>query len=112
MTIRANIEAKIVEMQQEVEAHGSAGGDVSRQVKEGAINAIMGGAADWVAYMKLFANNPDQLARLIPSDGTEDDLDKREARAYLVSNAICAPGTATNLIDNVFDRLDTPPIPE
>jgi hypothetical protein len=110
MTIRANIEARIIEMQKEVDEHGSAGADVSKKIKQRAIDAIMGGAPDYIAYMSLFAKTPDELARLIPTDGTEDDPDQREARAYLVANAICAPGTATGLVDNVFDRLDPPAV--
>lgn len=110
MTIRANIEARIEQIQAELDANPNELGEISKKVKEGAINAIMGGAADWVSYMSLFANTPAELARLIPSDGTEDDPNMREARAYLVANAICAPGTATGLIDNVFDRLDNPPV--
>jgi hypothetical protein len=110
MTIRANIEERIRQMVQEIAGEGPGGGEISQQVKQRAIAAIMGGAADWVAYMNLFAKTPAELARLIPSDGTQDDPEKREARAYLVANAICTPGTATGLADNVFDRLDTPPV--
>ena len=97
MTIRANIEERIVQMQKEVEELGPTGGEISQRVKQGAISAILGGAADWVAYMNIFAKTPEELARLIPIDGTEDDPEKREARAYLVANAVCTPGTATGL---------------
>lgn len=109
MTIRKNIEEKIVEMQQEIEEFAPQGklGPTSKKVKEGSIAAILGGAADWISYMSLFAKTPEELAKLIPTDGTQDDPDKREARAYLVANAVCTPGTATGLLDNVFDRLDT-----
>lgn len=107
MTIRANIEEKIVVMQEEIAANPPNGGEVSQRIKQGAISAILGGAADWIAYMNNFAKTPEELAKLIPTDGTEDHPEKREARAYLVANAVCAPGTATGLIDNVFDRLDT-----
>lgn len=107
MTIRANIEEKIVEIQKEIEIHGPQGGPLSKKIKEGSISAIMGGASDWVGYMSNFAKTPEELARLIPTDGTENDPKKREARAYLVANAVCTPGTATGLIDNVFDTLDT-----
>lgn len=109
MTIRANIEEKILEMQKEVQKHGPKGGELSQKVKEGAISAILGGKEERVAYMKIFAKTPAQLARLIPSDGTENDPEKRIARAYLVANAVCAPGTTTGLTNNVFDILDTPP---
>lgn len=109
MTIRQNIEERIVQMQEEIEHFAPLGelGPISRQVKEGSIAAILGGASDWIAYMSLFAKSPEELAKLIPTDGTQNDPDKREARAYLVANAVCTPGTATGLIDNVFDRLDT-----
>ena len=110
MTIRANIEARIVEMQKEVDQLGKEGGEMSQKVKQGAINAILGGAKDYIAYMSLFANTPAELARLIPSDGTQDDPTMRQARAYLVANAVCAPGTATGLTANVFDLLDNPPV--
>jgi hypothetical protein len=110
MTIRANIEARKAQMLKEVQDSGTNGGEFSKLIKERAINAIMGGAADWVAYMSLFAQTPDELARLIPTDGTDADADKREARAYLVANAICAPGTATGLVENVFNRLDPPAV--
>ena len=110
MTIRANIEARIVQMQAELDANPVIGGEISKKVKDGAINAVLGGATELISYMSLFANTPAELARLVPTDGTENNADMREARAYLVSNAICAPGTATTLIDNVFDRLDNPPV--
>ena len=106
MTIRANIEERMVQMQQEIEQFGPQGGEISRYVKEAAINAIMGGPQEWEVYMEIFAKNPDELARLIPHREQALDPDKREALAYLVSNAVCAPGTATGLIENVFDRLD------
>jgi hypothetical protein len=112
MTIKANIEAKIEELQQEKEAMLQMDppdqvGPKAKELKELAISAVLGNRDAYNAYMKLFAKTTDELARLIPFDNTENDPVKREARAYLVSNAVCAPATATGLIDNVFGRLDT-----
>ena len=105
MSIRDNVLEKMAEIQVELVAN-PAGGPVSQALKAKSIAAIMGGAAEWVAYMNIYAKNPEELARLIPADGTENDPIKREARAYLVANAVCAPGTTGTLIETVFDRLD------
>jgi hypothetical protein len=108
MTIKANIEEKILQLQKEKdETPPGQIGPLNKEVKELAIAAVLGEKEDFIAYMKLYAKTPDDLARLIPTDGTENDPVKREARAYLVSNAICAPATATGLIENVFGFLDT-----
>jgi hypothetical protein len=104
MTIRENIRAKMNAIAVEVEAGAEI--PVSKKLKEMGINAILGGAKDWLAYMNLFAGGPGELARLIPTDGTENDVEKQEARAYLVANSVCAPGTAGALENTVFDKLD------
>ena len=107
MTIKANIEEKIQELKTErAQTPPGEVGPKNTEVKALAIAAILGEKEDFIAYMKLFAKTPDELARLIPTDGTENDEKKREARAYLVSNAICAPGTTTQLLENVTGRLD------
>lgn len=48
---------------------------------------------EWEKYMALFANSADQLKRLTTTefDGTNTWLPR--ARAYIVANGICAPGT-------------------
>lgn len=110
MTIRANIEKVIADLEADRIANPPHGGDFSKIFKEAAISAVLGGVEDYIVYMKRFSQTPGQIARLIPTDGTHNDQDKREARAYLVSNGVCAPATATGLINNVLDRLDTPPV--
>lgn len=110
MTIRANIEKVRDDLEADRLAHPPHGGEFSKNFKEAAISAVLGGVEDWIAYMSKFSQTPGQIARLIPTDGTHNDQDKREARAYLVANGVCAPGTATGLINNVLDRLDTPPV--
>jgi hypothetical protein len=106
MTIRANIEEVIVEIQKEIEELGPAGGEFSQEVKLNAIAAILGGDPERVVYMKHYAKTSAELARLVPNGEAEEDPERREARAYLIANAVCAPATATGLINNVFDRLD------
>jgi len=103
MSIRDNIERVQNKILAEVtgdfpQGNGPIGGDVHRK----AVKAITGGAADWVEYMKLFADpaNPAELARLIPTDDTTGD-DHQEARAYLVRNGVCLMGTNTDLMRNV-----------
>jgi hypothetical protein len=53
----------------------------------------------WETYMKQFVHNdnPDQLARLMATDGTVDDPAFRMHRAYLLGNAVCATTTDTGL---------------
>jgi hypothetical protein len=111
MTIKTNIEKKIAELEQEKEEMEQMEppdqvGPKAQEMLDLAISAVLGDREAFVKYMELFSTSPEELARLIPTDGTENDPVKRKARAYLVSNAICAPGTATGLIDNVFGRLD------
>jgi hypothetical protein len=103
-----SVNDKIQEIMIAIEAEKNNGGPmpVADELKQKGMDAIMGGAQDWLEYMKLFADGPQALARLIPTDGTEYDPAKRQARAYLVANSVCAPGTAGALADNVFDMLD------
>lgn len=112
MTIRANIQKVIDDLEADRIAHPPNGGDFSKNFKEAAISAVLGGVDDYAAYMRRFAQTPGQIARLIPTDGSHTNPDNREARAYLVSNGVCAPATATGLLNNVLDRLDTPPVVE
>ncbi|HYY98479.1 MAG TPA: hypothetical protein VE642_07810 [Pyrinomonadaceae bacterium] len=60
----------------------------------------------WEIYMNTFAKSTDELARLIPTDGTENDPDKRDARAYLVANGTCGGTTTMNLLVRVTIKLD------
>jgi len=80
----------------------------SDDVKIKALKAINGGPAEWIAYMSLFAlpEKPHQLARLIPTDGTETQPDMQEARAYLVAAAPCTPDTVPNFEKGVSAVLD------
>lgn len=61
--------------------------------------------ADWVTYMKLFATTEQELAQLIPTNGTTDEV-RQKARAYLVANGMCSHGTGTQTGNGVANRLD------
>jgi hypothetical protein len=52
------------------------------------------------------ADRPEQLARLIPTDGTEGDQAMNEARAYLIAAAPCTPDTVNNFEKGVTGILD------
>jgi len=80
-------------------------GDV---LAKAAIKAIEGGINSdaWKNYMTLFADNQAQFALLtVPVDGEETWV--KEARAYIVSNAVCGGGTDTNVGRNVDIRVDS-----
>ena len=77
---------------------------VSNDVRGKARAAIHGGVVQYVQYMKLFATNDEELARLLP---LEDPIDavREEARAYLIRNGVCGHGTGTMMLNNVAGRL-------
>jgi hypothetical protein len=83
---------------------------LAMEIQAKSVEAIIGGADSeaWVEYMKIFASpdDPQQLARLIPTDHTENDPEKRLARAYIVGNGPCGPITLTKLDFTVNDTLD------
>lgn len=78
---------------------------ISEEVQSKATKAILGGIADYVDYMKLFAKNDAELARLIPTDGTTEP-ERQRARAYLVRNGMCGHGTGEQILDNVTTTLN------
>lgn len=88
--------------------------DISVRLEERCIQAIIEGQGTlpdstpgWIAYMQLFATSAAELDRLIPRDGTTDDV-RQKARTYLVANGRCGMGTGTNLPNNVGNKLDLP----
>ena len=112
MPIKDNIRAKMKQIADEVAAGGPTPiGDDLRNKAQAAILAGQGQNPAWTAYMELFtvsqppATHDAQLARLMPTDGTNDQP-RQKARAYLVSNAMCAPGTTGTLDTNVTGTLD------
>jgi hypothetical protein len=63
------------------------------------------GSEDWKKYMRHYAKTTKQLKRL-----TDRQFDCHKytepARAYLVGNAVCLPGTDTNLMQGINGFLD------
>ena len=69
----------------------------------------------WEAYMKNFASNPAQLARLCGEDDFFDGGLNKLTLAYLVGNSICTiathrgegnVGTLNNISPDMLDALD------
>jgi len=85
------------------EGHGS---PLGQRLKRKALDAISGGTSQWVSYMTEFAKSPQELARLIPTDGTENDPAMNDARAYLVAKAPCATDTVTTFLKTITTALD------
>jgi len=80
-----------------------------------AMAAIAGGinSAAWKSYMAVFADNPQQLARLtVQADGEDPYI--KQMRTYMVTAGVCDPGTSMGMppgFDERIDTLDTP-VPE
>lgn len=105
MAISDNIQSKAEAVEDERANNPQGPFPIAREVQTKATKAILGGTLDWIEYMKLFATNPDELARLIPTDGSTDD-DRQQARAYLAANGMCGETTTGILMNNVTIRLD------
>lgn len=100
-TIQARIVAYKLEM-----AAGDPNG-LGPKLRQAAVSAAYGGfgSQSWRDYMKFFANTPKQMRRLCTRD--IDCHDSNEpARAYLVGNAMCLPGTWRGFMDGIEHWLD------
>jgi hypothetical protein len=108
MNIDQNIQAKADAIHAERLAHQvdpSVPTPISDEVQSKAVNAILGSITDYVDYMRLFAADEVELARLIPTDGTTEP-ERQLARAYLVRNGVCGSGTGDHLLENVSVTLN------
>jgi hypothetical protein len=105
-----SIEANIMEVKQKIidEGQGSA---TAIRLRRKALDAILGGSAAWVGYMQEFAKTPDELARLVPTDGSHSDQAMNDARAYLVAKAPCGTDTVTTFEKTITGALDGIPTP-
>lgn len=112
MSIKKNIEAVIEKIHQEREEVGDPNKPhkFSDALRTKAMNAIFGNQEAYVIYMQMFAETDEELARLMPADEAGDDEEKKRniARAYLVANGMCAPGTGDGLLTNVTGNLNLP----
>ena len=105
MAISDNIRKKAEAIEDERVNNPNGPFPIASEVQKKATDAILGGTGDWVTYVRLFAVNGPELARLIPTDGTTDH-DRRQARAYLAANGMCGETTTGNLLQNVTIKLD------
>jgi len=109
MAISDNVREMAEKIDDEVNTHPPDANNLrsptAREIHALATNAILGGMQDWVAYMTKFAKTPEELARLIPTDGTTDDH-YRSARAYLVANGMCTDETTPHMQMRVGNDLD------
>ncbi len=104
--ILANILLRKQQIHDERVASGGTVSETSNRLKLKGLSAIRGGPAEWAIYMKEFANTPEELARLIPTDGSHVRGDMNDARAYLVANGPCGTGTYNRLEVGISALLD------
>ena len=116
--ISDNITAKAAAINDEAVAFSDGKIDdtpIAKEVDAKATQAILEGQGilpdkptqAWRDYMSLFSTSPEELDRLIPKDGTTDEV-RQKARAYLVANGICSMGTTKFLANNVGTKLNLP----
>lgn len=79
---------------------------IGEQLKLLAVEAMIGGidSTDWERYMRIFADNTEQLNRLRGIN--QPDTWDRVSVAYLVSNAVCGGLSTGALRQNVEATLD------
>jgi hypothetical protein len=120
MTIRENIQDVIDQITLERNTMGGQS-PTADGLQRDAIAAIPSGQGmvatgqiteQWRTYMTNFAGkpitNPAQLARLLPTDGS-NDADRQKERAYLVANGMCGVTTTDDLTNGtVTELLDQP----
>lgn len=100
MSIRQKIEAK----RDEIIKDPSKG----HTLREKAIAAVYKGieSDEWKAYMGEYGFDATELARMTNRTVESCDPYIDQARAYLLTNAVCTPGTAKNLLFGIGDILD------
>ena len=100
-----SINSNVLDVKKRIEAGEQ---PFSDRLRDLALLAINGGIADRIAYMRHFAaaDKPQQLARLMATDGTETRLDMQNARAYLIAAAPCTPDTVPHFEKGVSIVLD------
>ena len=97
----------IIEKVRAKKAEYRANEEKARKNRDMAVAAIQAGIRSkaWKTYMEQFADTPDQLMRLMGTDGTLGDKDLDIKRAYLVANAVCGAGS-TDDFDMGVDTID------
>jgi hypothetical protein len=111
LKIRNNIKKiqAIIKAEKEASENGRTS-KLASEIQRKAVAAILGGAADWEPYMRIFATDIESgvldeaaLARLKPEPLDPEDKEsfaRNTARAYLIGNGNCGP-------DSMADPPDT-----
>jgi hypothetical protein len=83
--------------------------ELATENRKKAVAAITGGikSKHWKTYMEQFADTPDQLMRLLGTDGTAGVEGFDTKRAYMLGNATCGEPTF-NRLDNEVEGIDDP----
>jgi hypothetical protein len=108
MSIRKNILKVKQRMFTEIDSNGDR--PFCNEVQTKALAAIRAGQGSdaWGVYMSLFVDDghPEQLARLMAKDGTDQNDGLNEKRAYLAADGTCTTETVTNFGVNASEGLD------
>jgi len=109
MSIIEKVQAKKAELLEERDREEKHGGVPVKALENRAkaVAAIQAGIRSkaWKTYMRQFADTPEQLMRLMGTDGTLGDKDLDIKRAYIVANAVCGAGS-TDDFDIGVDTID------
>jgi len=105
--MKGDLQMSIIEKVRAKKAEYRANEEKARKNRDMAVAAIQAGIRSkaWKTYMEQFADTPDQLMRLMGTDGTLGDKDLDIKRAYLVANAVCGAGS-TDEFDMGVDTID------
>ncbi|HEY9283110.1 MAG TPA: hypothetical protein VIP46_06615 [Pyrinomonadaceae bacterium] len=107
----ATIREKIIEQRDKILSNDAdVASEAISRLRTQAVAAMYGGPGSeaWVTFMRNFADNDAQLARLTERR-VEDHLCNRYidlARTYLIGNAVCTPNTTLHFLDGIDDILD------
>jgi hypothetical protein len=107
-----SIKDKITAVQQLIDQQRLSTGHSTKaiELQEKAAAAILGGAAEKEAYMRIFTDDPDELAKMKPDPAIPPHSGKNLAIAYLMGDGNCGSaspqGPGLGLLFGVSDILD------
>jgi hypothetical protein len=106
MSIRKNIEEIQAKIKEEMDYTGQS--LTAAEIQRQAVAAIFGGAGSeaFASYMRFFAKNSYELARLTGPDTEFNNSAGYTALAYLIANGVHAVTEPSKLLTGVGDTLD------
>ena len=93
MSIEKNIEDKQTAINAQRAASATGDSAIANDLQVKATAAVQGGTTEWDNYMKEFAKDSSEMARLQPEAGGTPSSPRNLARAYLIGNGICGPAS-------------------